>query len=198
MVVGGLNDNRADRDDLHAARHAPSTRDRRQAVSRLLSRYRAQIYVWCRRYVRDPETAQEMTQDILLRAYKGMPRLAPDTRFDAWIFIVTRNTCLNHLRRPRLLADENLEPDALQGREPGPDQRLEEREDETALLQLMDECLAQDERQALVLRCFECMPVEMITQVLGLEMASGARALLQRARRKLKAALAARNEETRR
>ncbi len=196
MVVGGSRDDCADRDDLHAARHASSARDRRHAASRLLSRYRSQIYVWCRRYVRDPETAQEMTQDILLRAYKGLPRLAPDTRFDAWVFIVTRNTCFNHLRRPKLLADENLEPDALQGSEPGPDQRLEEQEDETALLRLMDKCLAHDERQALVLRCFERMPVETITQVLGLETASGARGLLQRARRKLKSALAERKEET--
>jgi hypothetical protein len=40
-----------------------------------------------------------------------------------------------------------------------------------------------------VLRCFERMPVDRITETLCLENASGARGLLQTARRKLRAEL---------
>jgi len=51
-------------------------------------------------------------------------------------------------------------------------------------------------REALWLRCFEHMPVDEIGRVMRLENASGARGLLQRARRKLRAALAQRVSET--
>jgi DNA-directed RNA polymerase specialized sigma24 family protein len=47
------------------------------------------------------------------------------------------------------------------------------------------------EREAIWLRCYEGMPVEEITGLLGIDTASGARGILQRARRKLRAALAA-------
>ena len=60
------------------------------------------------------------------------------------------------------------------------------------LVDLVADCLDGVERQALRLRCFERMPVDAITTALDLKESTGARAVLQRARRKLRAALAAR------
>jgi hypothetical protein len=45
------------------------------------------------------------------------------------------------------------------------------------------------------MRCYERFAVEDITETLRLEGATGARALLQRARRKLRAALESRSKE---
>ena len=49
--------------------------------------------------------------------------------------------------------------------------------------------LTEAERQAIVMRCFERVPVGDITDALRIEGASGARGLLQTARRKLRAVL---------
>jgi DNA-directed RNA polymerase specialized sigma24 family protein len=49
--------------------------------------------------------------------------------------------------------------------------------------------LAPLEQEALWLRCVERMPVDEITRVLGIEGSTGARAVLQSARRKLRAVL---------
>ena len=46
------------------------------------------------------------------------------------------------------------------------------------------------EQEAIYLRCFERLPVDEITSLLSITGASGARGLLQSARRKLRAALA--------
>ncbi|MCP4571538.1 MAG: sigma-70 family RNA polymerase sigma factor [bacterium] len=196
MGESGASDSGRDLADLRAAQHDPTEHGRRQAASRLLSRYRNRIYLWCFRYLGEPETAQELTQETMLRAYGGLPRLAADTRFDTWLFIVARNVCFNHLRRPRLLADDSIDPDSLLDGDVWPDRMLEHKQDEAALLQLMADCLEPLERKALALRCFECLPVDTITQELDLTMVSGARALLQRARRKLRSALADREEGT--
>ncbi len=88
-----------------------------------------------------------------------------------------------------LLVDDQFDPDDRASGQVLPDQDLENRLAEEELLALIRVSLDEVEQQALWLRCFEKMPVDEITMLLGIEEASGARAVLQRARRKLKAAL---------
>jgi DNA-directed RNA polymerase specialized sigma24 family protein len=57
-------------------------------------------------------------------------------------------------------------------------------------MQLLARHLKPTEHEAVVLRYFECLPVDEITQVLGITQASGARGVLQSAKRKLRAAFA--------
>lgn len=71
----------------------------------------------------------------------------------------------------------------------GIDVQLAERQELQQVLHLVHTELDEQERRALMLRSFEQLPVEEITRMLGLDGAAGARALLQRARRKLRAAL---------
>ena len=59
------------------------------------------------------------------------------------------------------------------------------------LLALIQRALPPLDQQVLWMRCVEKMPVEHITRLLNLSETSGARAVLQRARRRLRAALAA-------
>ena len=83
----------------------------------------------------------------------------------------------------------------VDGEAPGPEDELAMRDDEEATLRLLERTLDEQERMALWMGCFERMPVDEITRALGLTNATGARGLLQRARRKLRAALSARGEE---
>lgn len=67
-----------------------------------------------------------------------------------------------------------------------PDRELERRQQRELVLKTMRETLAPHEQEALCLRIFDNVPVETITEVLGLATVSGAR-------RKLRAALISRN-----
>jgi DNA-directed RNA polymerase specialized sigma24 family protein len=71
----------------------------------------------------------------------------------------------------------------------GPDRLLEGEEDDRVLLDLIKEALEPQQQEVLWLRCFERMPVDEITRMLGITASSGARGVLQSARRKLRAAL---------
>ncbi len=178
-------------DEELVARHAadPDGAAGRAAASQLLGRYQRRVYVWCHRYVRDPERALDMAQDVLLRAYRSLASFQGRSRFGSWLFAIARNRCLNALAAPALLRDDDVEPDMLAG-DDDPGRRLEEEEDEERLRRLLADHLEDDERRALWLRCFERLPVDEITRLLALDTATGARGLLQRARRKLRAALA--------
>ena len=170
----------------------PMTPRSRDAASELLGRYRRRVYMWCYRYVRDHEKAMDLAQDALLNAYRGMGSYRSGSRFVSWIYAIAKNRCFNELRRPNLMAEEEIDFDAIPAGEEDPAETLVRKLDEESLLRLMHENLDEKEQEVLWLRCFERMPIDMITEVLEIHQASGARGLLQRARRTLRAAIEAR------
>jgi RNA polymerase sigma-70 factor (ECF subfamily) len=173
---------------------APDHAEGRAAAETLLERHQRRVYVWCYRRFNDHERAMEMTQDVLLTAYRSLPRFREESQFTTWLFAICRNRCVSALRSPSLLVDDDAEIEMIADTERPPDQRLGETQDEQALLALMREFLTPRERDALWLRCIERLPVDEVTRLLGLETSSGARSVLQSARRKLRRALDARRE----
>jgi RNA polymerase sigma-70 factor (ECF subfamily) len=169
----------------------------RAAASELLGRHQRQVYLWCRRYVRDHERALDLAQEVLLSAYRAMPAFEGRARFSSWLFAIARNKCLNAVAAKRLWIDDEADPDAVSSELPAPEAELEREQDEERVRELLIEHLDETEREALWLSCFERLPVDEITRMLRLDNATGARGLLQRARRKLRASLErARLEET--
>ncbi len=180
----------ADDDDLVALwRRDPGGPEGTPAAAELLGRYRRRVYRWCHGYVRDHEAALDLAQDVLLTAHQKIGSLRDGHRFGSWLFTVARNRCLAAMRRDRRWESEPVEVDELPTGSPTPEQDLLDRLAERRFLELLDETLTVREREAIVLRCFEKMPIDLITSVLRVEGASGARGLLQTARRKLRAAL---------
>ena len=182
----------SDRDLVIAYQRDPEGPDGRAAVSRLLGRYRRLVLHWCWRMVRDRETAMDLAQDVMLSAVRNLADYRDESRVGAWIFMIARNRCLSELRRRRVPLAEGAVLDLLTDHGPRPDEALERKLVGETLEELVRQTLDTVEQDALWLRCFEGLPVETITRRLQIREASGARAVLQRARRKLRAAIAAR------
>jgi RNA polymerase sigma-70 factor (ECF subfamily) len=161
----------------------------RAAAGALFARYGERVYAWCRRLVRDHEQALDLAQEALLLAYRSLPSFEGNCRFSSWLFAITRHRCLRELERTRHWNLTGIEPDDHVDGALGPVDGYENREELIRVLGAMESSLDHDERMALWLRCAEELPVEEITTMLGLDSASGARGLLQTARRKLRAAL---------
>jgi RNA polymerase sigma-70 factor, ECF subfamily len=180
---------------LDRYRRDPESVAGRRAASALLARHRGRVYAWAMRMLRDHEDALDVAQVVLLKAWKALPGFDGRSRFSSWLFALTRNECLTALR-PRLLRrDESVDPHAFLVDDTDPGRRLEDEEEERAMTALLRETLNPVEQQAIWLRCFERLPVDEITRMLGLTQASGARVVLQSARDKLRRALARRDQE---
>lgn len=159
-----------------------------RAASELLKRWRSRVFAWCYHLVRDRERSMELAQDCLVSIYRALPEFQARAQVGSWIYTVVRNRCLSELRRRRIerLDDEAVEPVDTAA---GPDKAWEQKVSQKRILKSMRVHLDERERLALWLRAYEELPVERISKLMGLQSASGARGLLQTARRKLRAAL---------
>lgn len=177
-------DRLSDRELLDRARQSTGGAAARAAAGELLKRYRRPVYVWCFRYVGEHERALDMAQEVLLAAYQRMGEFEGRAAFSSWLYAITRNRCLNEIRHDDRRAD--IEPDSLIDESNRFDERLEAEIQSEKLVALMARVLDEEERKAIWLRYAELMSVDQITAVLKLDQKSGARAVLQRARRKLR------------
>jgi RNA polymerase sigma factor (sigma-70 family) len=166
-----------------------------KVAAELLGRYASRVLAFCRKYVRDSDQAMDLSQDILMTAYEALPRFQRRSPFSAWLFTIARNRCLRAVRRPSWMRDEDADVSQLLDPRTPEDQRVEREQEQSAIERMMEEHLEPIERKALILRCVECLSVEEISRVLDIRQASGARGVLQTARRKLRAALQSRETE---
>lgn len=178
-----------DRSLVMAFQRDPTGEAGRQAASRLLGRYRQRVLVWCWRVIGDREAALDLAQEVLIKAYQRLPDYEHDDRFGAWLFTIARTSGLSELRRRRIPLADAAVLELVADTTPAPDEALERRLAAEDLLNLVRDTLTTEEQTALWLRCYEGLPVGVITQRLALDQGVGARALLQRARRKLRSAL---------
>ena len=181
----------ADEDLLLEARADPGSGPSRRAASELLGRYRQQVYQWCFRYAGNHEAAMDMAQDAMIRAYEKLDTFEGRARFSSWLFAVTRSTCLNSVARVRFEQDGEFDLEGIADTTQLPDAIVEAVDDRNRMLSVIRSALDDEEQEAVILRYFEQMTPDEITRIMGLESKSGARGLLQRARRKLREALEA-------
>ncbi len=139
--------------------------------------------------VGDEARAEELVQEALLVAYRRLPEFDGRARFGTWIYAIARNLCLNAVRkRGELLSDDGVVEvgDGSRGVLRGIErqQRLE------LVRRAVDAALDGQEQEVAHLRYVEEVPLARIDAILGLT-GSGARAVLQRCRRKLAVAIRA-------
>ena len=73
------------------------------------------MYNYVLRLVGDRAQAEDLTQEVFLRVFQGLPRFSLRSKFTTWLFQVTKNRVLDELRaserRPRaVVALEDVPP----------------------------------------------------------------------------------------
>jgi RNA polymerase sigma-70 factor, ECF subfamily len=71
----------------------------RPAFEELVRRYDRDVLRLALNLVRHNADAQDIYQDVFLRAYRNLPRFRFECSFYTWIYRITTNVCLDHLRR---------------------------------------------------------------------------------------------------
>jgi RNA polymerase sigma-70 factor, ECF subfamily len=82
--------------DLALLRKAQHGDERAFAV--LVHTYELPVFNYVLRTMGDRALAEDLTQDIFLRVYQGLPRFSLRCRFTTWLFQIAKNRMLDELR----------------------------------------------------------------------------------------------------
>ncbi len=89
--------------DLSILRKAQRGDER--AFTIIVRSYETPVFNYVMRLVGDRALAEDLTQEVFLRVYQGLPNFSLRSRFTTWMFQVTKNRVLDELRaverRPR-------------------------------------------------------------------------------------------------
>lgn len=92
--------------DLALLRKAQRGDDR--AFAMIVRMYERPVYNYVIRLIGNRDLAEDLTQEVFLRVYQGLPGFSLRSRFTTWLFQVTKNRVLDELRaierRPRAVA----------------------------------------------------------------------------------------------
>lgn len=73
----------------------------REAYSRLVDRHAPMIFRLTRRFAVEPPDAEDLAQDIFVKAYKSLDRFKDGTSFSAWLYTVGINHCRDYAKNIR-------------------------------------------------------------------------------------------------
>jgi RNA polymerase sigma-70 factor (ECF subfamily) len=149
----------AEREAVEACR-----RGEREAFDRLVVRYQRDVYRLCYRYVDNHEDANDLAQEVFLKAWKAIGRFRGESSFRTWLYRIGVNACLN-FRAARRPAGQEL-PEALPDPLPGAAERVE-RDDEARRVRAAVARLPARQRATLILKVYHDLTHEEVAGVLG-------------------------------
>jgi RNA polymerase sigma factor (sigma-70 family) len=135
----------------------------------LYDRYCAKVYQKCVGMTRDRDLAHDLTHDIFLKAFVNLSKFDHRSKFGTWVYSITYNYCLDHLRKTQRQRTDDLDEDA-HGEVEHPEDRYEA-ELLSMRSEMLDEVLSKLEagdRALLLMKYQDDLSVKEIMEVLGL------------------------------
>lgn len=150
----------------------------RAAFAALVRRHQSPLFNFALRQVRAPELAQDIVQETFVRVVQKATDFKHEARFTTWVYTITRNLCIDHLRKGALRKHPSL--DESRGEEgEGPtlgEQTADPRasvereatgtELKTRILRAVDK-LPDDQREVFLMREVSNLPFKEIADITG-------------------------------
>lgn len=155
------------------------------AFGQLVQRYQTSVYNVCYRMMGAPQPAEDMTQEVFLRAYERLGTFDSTRPFGPWIRTIAANHCLNNLKRKQPVLVSLDEPQAQTPADPhaNPEAHAIRREQADVVRRAIQQ-LPPQARAIIELRHFQGLSYEEIASELGLSI-SAVKSRLFRARKEL-------------
>src|SRR4051812_27951837 len=74
-----------------------------QIFAELVNRYRHFVFTIALRYTTNREDAEEIAQDVFVKAYRSLADFRHDSKFSTWLYTVTANTSITFLRKKKII-----------------------------------------------------------------------------------------------
>jgi len=160
-------------------------------LEQLLLRYEERIARWCLQVLHQRDDAADCAQEVLLRVCKGLSNFRGGSSFATWVYAVTRSACFDLLARRQAQARREaslaeVEVETIPASPDRPDTHAADRESRMLFRAAFERHTSPEESRAMELHHVDGYSMKKVTQLLGLGNASGSRAFLASAKRKLR------------
>ena len=72
------------------------------AYAELVNRYQAYVFTLVLRMIKNREDAEEVAQDVFVKAYRSLADFRGESRFSTWLYTITNTTSITFLRKKKL------------------------------------------------------------------------------------------------
>jgi RNA polymerase sigma-70 factor (ECF subfamily) len=161
---------------------------RRELTDELFQRYYERVGRWCFRITGDRDSAADLGQEVFAKAWRHLDSFSGSSKFSTWLYSIMRNECLNAVksrRNQRTHPDTDDVLDTIESAGIDPETAVSNEALRRNLRALLTAALDETERNVFTLHYAGDMPLDTITRLLKLTNASGAKAFIVSAKRKL-------------
>ncbi|MGQ0739548.1 MAG: RNA polymerase sigma factor [Bacteroidota bacterium] len=159
-----------------------------QAYAGLVNRYQNYVFTLTLRMVKNMEDAEEVAQDVFIKAYRYLADFKGASKFSTWLYTIVNNTSISFLRKRKLdvhSLDNEKVFEAADSRDSGMKADTVEQKSRLAMVNEAISLLNPDDAQIITLFYKAEQSLEETAQVLGIE-TNAAKVRLHRARTRLK------------
>lgn len=136
------------------------------AFDLLVERHRRSVYQLCYRFVGNHEDASDLSQDVFLRAFRGLHRFRGQSALGTWLHRIAVNVCLTHVGTKAPASEPIEEQHHVDRRSESAPDRILKAERATRVRAAIAE-LPRKQRATLILRMYHDMSHQEIAGVLG-------------------------------
>ena len=158
----------------------------------LVRRYQRPLFSLIVRMVRDAQLAEDLTQEVFVKAFRALSSYDHRRKFSSWLFKIAHNATIDHLRKGRLATVPLEDPSSDRGdwiesiEDAGAvdPQEVQERGELARVLEAAIAELRPTYREVMILRHREELTYQEMTEITGLTLAA-VKTNLHRARKEL-------------
>ena len=159
-----------------------------QAYAQIVQRHQTFVFSLVLRYIKSREDAEEVAQDVFVKAYKALADFKGASKFTTWLYTIVTTTCISFLRKKKLeihSLDNEKVFEAIENKDSEMDANQVERKSRAAMVNNAIVLLNPDDAEIVTLFYKGEQTLDEIARVLGIE-ANTVKVRLHRARTRLK------------
>ena len=156
--------------------------------AQLVQRYQSYVFTLVLRFTDNREDAEEISQDVFVKAYRALADFRGDAKFSTWLYTIVRTSCITFLRKKRLETtslDNERTSMQVESRQSGFTANAIEQKSKHAMVNAAIRMLSPDDSQILTLFYKGEQSLEEIGRVMRLD-PNTIKVKLHRARNRLK------------
>lgn len=163
-------------------------------LKKIIDLYYSKVLKMCLFYLKNEEEALDITQDVFLKIAKKIDSFREESKVFTWIYIITKNTILNYLKKKKIInffSFESLKStksiDSLSARD-NPETVMEAREQDQLQIKRLEnaiDLLSDREKTAFYLFHYDNLKQKEIAQIMNTSI-SAVESLIYKSKQKIK------------